>query len=24
MDPRIEVVNLGGEVLEVEPTPVEV
>src|SRR5215472_16706383 len=24
MDPRVEVVNLGGEVFEVEPTPVEV
>jgi hypothetical protein len=24
MDPGVEVVNLGGEVLEVEPTSVEV
>ena len=24
MDPRVEVVNLGGEVVEVEPTPVEI
>jgi hypothetical protein len=24
VDPRVEVVNLGGEVLEVEPTSVEI